>query len=296
MNESLLAFLGYGFLLGMRHATDADHVIAVATIVSRRPQLRTAAAVGAAWGVGHTLTLLVAGGILAVFGLVVPAGLAVLLELAVAVMLVVLGVLALGGTRTGWMRELPLLLRRATAPRFMPAGSPQARGPALRWRLAQHTHAHAPAPTSAHAHAHAHAHGDYVHVHRHGHGPADHGHAEGDTPPARLDRFLGHARAYRLLRPFLVGGVHGLAGSAAVGLLVAATLRGPLAVLGYLLVFGGGTVAGMMLVTATLALPFTTGAGRLPQVNAWVCVASGLLSVAFGLWLAWQATTGQPLP
>jgi high-affinity nickel-transport protein len=281
VNESLLAFLGYGFLLGMRHATDADHVIAVATIVSRRPELRAAASVGAAWGVGHTLTLLVVGGILAAFGLVVPAGVAALLELAVAVMLIALGILTLAGAPPGWARNLAPLVPRATAPRYVPAGALHRHVASLRQRPAQH--------------AHVHAHGDYVHVHRHGHTAAAHGHAEDDTPPARLDRFLDSFRAWRLVRPFVVGSVHGLAGSAAVGLMVAATLDGPLPTLGYLLVFGAGTVAGMMLVTATLALPFTTGAARLPQVNEMLRIGSGVLSVVFGVWLAWQAATGQPL-
>lgn len=279
MHESLLAFLGYGVLLGMRHATDADHVVAVVTIVSRRPELRAAALVGAAWGVGHTFTLLLAGGIIAVLGLAVPAGLAMLLELVVAAMLVVLGILTLSGAPPGWARGLLPGMPRAAGLRYVPAGS-------LHRHMAAVPHG---------AHAHVHVHGDYVHSHAHGHGGAAHGHAESDTPAARLDRWLGRVRAYRLARPFVVGSVHGLAGSAVVGLMVAATLDGPVAILAYLGAFGAGTVAGMMLVTATLALPFSTGAGRLPHVHAALRVASGIVSVAFGAWLAWQAVAGPPL-
>lgn len=273
MHESLLAFLGYGVLLGMRHATDADHVVAVATIVSRRPELRAAALMGAAWGVGHTLTLLLAGGMIAVLGVAVPARLTMLLELVVATMLVALGILSLAGGPPGWARSLAARMPRVAAPRYVPAGS---------------LHRHV-AATHHHAHAHVHVHGDYVHTHAHGHGHAAHGHAESDTPPVRLDRWLGRLRAYRLARPFVVGSVHGLAGSAVVGLMVAATLDGPLAILAYLAAFGAGTVAGMMLVTATLALPFTSGAGRLPHVHAALRIACALASVAFGAWLAWQA-------
>lgn len=273
MHESLIAFLGYGVLLGMRHATDADHVVAVATIVSRRPEFRAAALVGAAWGVGHTFTLLLAGGMVAVLGVAVPTGLATLLELAVAVMLVALGFASLAGAPPGWVGRLVPCGPRMAAPRYVPTGT---------------LHSHAGA-IPRRAHAHVHTHGDYVHTHTHGHDAAAHGHAESDTPPARLDRWLGRVRAYRLVRPFVVGSVHGLAGSAVVGLMVAAALDGPMAILAYLTAFGAGTVAGMMLVTATLALPFSSGAGRLPQVHAALRVACGIVSVGFGAWLAWQA-------
>jgi high-affinity nickel-transport protein len=273
VHESLLAFLGYGVLLGMRHATDADHVVAVATIVSRRPEVRAAALMGAAWGAGHTLTLLLAGGMVAILGVAIPAGLAMLLELSVASMLVTLGIISLAGGPPGWARSLTTRLPHMAALRYVPAGS---------------LHRHMATPPHR-AHAHMHVHGDYVHSHTHGHGATAHGHAEGDTPPARLDRWLGRWRAYRLARPFVVGSVHGLAGSAVVGLMVAATLDGPLAIFAYLAAFGTGTVAGMMLVTATLALPFTSGAGRLPHVHAALRMACALASVAFGVWLAWQA-------
>ena len=58
---SLLSIIALGFFLGMRHATDADHVVAVMTIVSRQRSLRPAAWVGALWGVGHTLTIVLVG-------------------------------------------------------------------------------------------------------------------------------------------------------------------------------------------------------------------------------------------
>jgi len=88
-----------GFFLGMRHATDPDHVIAVTTIVSRQRTIRAAAAIGILWGVGHTLTIMGVGGAIILFGLVVPPRLGLSLELAVALMLIVLGILALTGLR-----------------------------------------------------------------------------------------------------------------------------------------------------------------------------------------------------
>ncbi len=56
----LLAILCFGFFLGMRHATDADHVMAVTTIVSRERSIRSAARIGLLWGLGHSLTVLIA--------------------------------------------------------------------------------------------------------------------------------------------------------------------------------------------------------------------------------------------
>lgn len=83
--------LGIGFMLGLRHATDADHVVAVSTIVSRSRTLQSAVRVGAFWGLGHTLTILVVGGAIVIFNVVVPPSVETALELCVATMLVVLG-------------------------------------------------------------------------------------------------------------------------------------------------------------------------------------------------------------
>src|SRR5262245_16344070 len=94
---SVWAVLGLGFMLGLRHATDADHVVAVSTIVSRSKTLRSAVLVGALWGLGHTLTILLVGGAIVVFHVVVPPVLETLLEVCVATMLIVLGGLNLVG-------------------------------------------------------------------------------------------------------------------------------------------------------------------------------------------------------
>src|SRR5258708_30082260 len=90
---TLLSFLLLGFFLGMRHATDADHVVAVTTIVSRERTVRSAGLIGIVWGIGHTLTLFLVGGALVVFGLVIPPRLGLSLEFSVALMLIFLGVL-----------------------------------------------------------------------------------------------------------------------------------------------------------------------------------------------------------
>ena len=95
MTVSLPALLALGFFLGMRHATDADHVVAVTTIVCRQRGLRGAVAVGALWGLGHTVTILVVGGAIILFDVVIQPRVGLCLEMAVAGMLILLGVLNL---------------------------------------------------------------------------------------------------------------------------------------------------------------------------------------------------------
>src|SRR2546429_8151021 len=101
---SLLSIVAIGFFLGMRHATDADHVIAVSTIVSRERTIRHAARVGAIWGIGHTLTLLVVGGAILLLGLAIPRRLGLSMEFCVGLMLVILGLLNLK-TFVSWLRS-----------------------------------------------------------------------------------------------------------------------------------------------------------------------------------------------
>jgi len=251
---NVVSFLFLGFFLGMRHATDADHVVAIATIVSRERSVAGSALIGAAWGVGHTVTVMAVGAAIIMFGVVIPPKLGLSMEFAVGIMLVLLGILTLTG------------MGRAVG--------------------AAHAHAHAADPRG-HAldlHDHLHAHGDYVHRHPHGHGPAAHGHAEAHTPLARLDRSgLGRIALYQWLRPFAVGLVHGLAGSAAVALMVLSIIREPVAALGYLLLFGLGTIVGMMLITLILSAPFAFTAVNLPKFNWRLRVASGLVSFVFGV-------------
>lgn len=252
--SALLSVVLLGFFLGVRHATDPDHVVAVTTIVTRQRTLRGAVAVGALWGLGHTVTIVLIGGAIILFEIVIPARLGLTMEFSVALMLVLLGVLNL----TGVFRQVHRALGRS------PDGS-------------------------AAGHSHPHSHNDYyVHTHPHRHDPQDHGHREEDTPPGRLDRRFGGLGPYRLLRPLVVGIVHGLAGSAAIALLVLATIRDPLWAIAYLVVFGIGTIAGMMLVTGAVAVPVAYSTRRSERAGRLVATASGLLSLAFGLLLAYQ--------
>jgi high-affinity nickel-transport protein len=181
-------------MLGMRHATDADHVVAVTTIVSDQPSLKRASTIGALWGIGHGITILLVGGAIILFRVTVPPRLGLAFEFTVALMLVVLGFFNLSG--------------RSIAPKSSRA------------------------------------------------------------------------------RPFVVGLVHGLAGSAFVAMLILTAIPGALLGLVYLALFGVGTVAGMALITLALAVPAALTTHRFGRLQHGLRVASGLASIAFGLVLA----------
>lgn len=236
----------------MLHATDADHLIAVSTIVTRQRGIGRALAIGGAWGVGHGLTILAVGGAIILLGVQISPGLGIIFEFLVGAMLIALGIVNL--------RDLTKWFAHKLGDR---------RG------IQMHTHVH--------------AHGDFVHRHPHGHGISTHGHNEADTPFSRLDRRLSRASWYTLTRPFLVGTIHGLDGSAAAALLVLATIQDKAWSMVYLLLFGLGTLTGMILATVAFATPFTYTARRLPRASAYIRTGSGLLSVTLGCALIVQS-------
>src|ERR1700739_1422394 len=98
-----------------------------------------------------------------------------------------------------------------------------------------------------------------------------------------MDLTFGRLGLYQCVEALAIGIVHGLAGSAAVALLVLTTIRVPSWAVSYLLVFGIGTVAGMMLITAAIAVPFTLSQNRFARLNRGLSLASGMVSLAFGL-------------
>jgi hypothetical protein len=250
---NLLSIIALGFFLGMRHATDPDHVIAVTTIVARHRTIKHASLIGALWGAGHTLTIVAVGGAIVLLGWVIPARIGLSMEFSVALMLILLGIMNLAGFLQ-WING-----------RFSSAISNQIE------------------PRS-----HPHVHGDYIHLHRHTHDPRGHDHDTKHPPLAWFDRHFEHIGLYQLVRPFVVGIVHGLAGSAAVALLVLATIRDSLWAALYLFVFGIGTIAGMILITAAISLPIVF-AGEVSSRIGWgLRVSSGLISLGFGLFLAYQ--------
>lgn len=267
---NLMTIAALGFFLGMRHATDPDHVIAITTIVARHRSLRAAALIGAVWGLGHTLTIMLVGGAVILFTWVIPPRIGLSMELAVGLMLIVLGIATIVD-----------VVRNARASKSSLISATD-RG---------HSHDH----ETAHVHSHAHSHGDYVHTHPHSHAPEGHPHPPEATPLARLDTRFAGVRLYQLVRPLVVGIVHGLAGSAALALLVLTTIGSSAWSLLYLLVFGVGTIVGMMLITTAIGIPFVATGRRSFQLNNGLRIAAGVISVAFGLLLAYQIGFGRGL-
>src|ERR1700692_4837769 len=158
---SFLSILAWGVFLGMRHATDPDHVIAVTTIVSNQRNSMRAALIGAFWGVGHTLTIFVVGAGIILFNLVIPVRIGLSMELSVAAMLIILGVWNVAG----FLGAVPA----GTAP----AGSIQ-------------DHA-----AEKVVHSHPHSHGDFVHNHPHAHQHESHSDSPDHAPLDWMDRVFG---------------------------------------------------------------------------------------------------------
>jgi len=227
-----------GFVLGLQHATDPDHVVAVATIVTRERRFGAGARIGLFWGVGHTLTLVTVGTVVVALNAAVPGRLAAGLELVVAAMLIALGALRL--------RE---------AVRGIVAVAPER-------RVADHHHGETGRSR------------EIVHAH--------HGEAHVHPSTALLAAWREQRRVG--VRALLVGVVHGMAGTAAVALLVLTTLHTVAAAVS-LLVFGLGTIAGMTALTAAMAYPLARLA-RLRRVRDAMAVASGVAAIALGCWYA----------
>jgi high-affinity nickel-transport protein len=251
---NLVTIVVIGFFLGMRHATDPDHVIAVSTIVARQQSARRAGLIGMLWGLGHTLTIFAVGTAIILFNIVIPSRLGLSMELCVGVMLILLG---------GWNLW-----------EFFRTGS----------KL----------NTKAMFHFEAHNHGDYLPTHSYWGSPNRHAHSPQQLS-ASSDISLSKVGRYQFLRPLIVGIVHGLAGSAAIALLILASIRNPVWGIAYLLIFGIGTIMGMMLITLSIASTLRYAGSRFRRFDGNLAMASGLISVAFGMFLAYQICVTQGL-
>jgi len=247
---NFFAILSFGFLLGVRHATDPDHVVAITTMVPHQQNLYRSTVVGILWGVGHTLTILLVGGAIILFGLVIPPRLGLAMEFSVGLMLVLLGVLNLNAFWTS--------LKKITSHRK--EGAP--------------------------IHSHFHTQGSGVPVKRQVYDSPQR--TQKDNSSTQLTQVSDRLDLFHVLRPIVVGIVHGLAGSAAVALLILATIRNPVWAISYLFVFGIGTIMGMALITTAIAIPSVYGMRQFVEVNRYLVVSSGLLSLGFGLFLAYH--------
>jgi ABC-type nickel/cobalt efflux system permease component RcnA len=224
-----------GLILGMRHSTDADHVVAISTIVSKQRSIRNAAVIGSVWGLGHTITIFIVGSLIILFGVEIPPRLGLSMEFSVAIMLVLLGVLNLTG-----------VIQRATN-YFTPAISEPENS--LAWE---------PKKTNT------------------------------TKMEILLENSVGRLGVYQCLRPLAIGLVHGLAGSAAVALLVLSTIHSPVWATVYLLIFGAGTMIGMMCMTAAIAVPLAFAGDRFTKLGKFLGTASGMASLCFGSFLVYQ--------
>ena len=221
MQSTLLTTLLLGFALGMEHALDADHLVAVSTLLGQSRHPLKAARVGALWGLGHTTTLFLTGLIVIAFKLTIPTQLALSMEFLVGVLLFGLGAQIL------WKHH--------------------------RKRIHTHDHAH-PSEISGHQHFHYHA---EVVEHRHTH--------------------LSHHRSLAL------GMIHGLAGSAALTLLVLTTIQSAAEGIAYILLFGAGSILGMTLMSTLIGLPFALSSRRFAAVNYAFRLVAGAVSMVLGI-------------
>jgi hypothetical protein len=222
----MFGILGLGFLLGMQHALEADHIAAVSSIAARRSQVGDIVRHGLTWGLGHTLTLFAFAGAALLLGHAIPESLARPIEAAVGIMLVGLG------THVLWRL----------------------------WRDRVHFHRHGHGDGTVHVHAHSHAgevapHGRTAHAHDHG---------------------------FRW-RTLLVGLMHGMAGSAALLVLTVSQAPSPAVGLGYVALFGIGSMIGMGALSTLIAVPLAVTARWLTFANHGLQAAVGAVTIAIGI-------------
>jgi len=233
-DASYLTILGFGFLLGLRHALDADHLAAVSTVLAERPSLRASSAVGLWWGLGHTFTLLMVGSVVLASGIRISERFEFMAEIGVSVLLIVLGV---------------MLARKLYRER---------------WHMHHHVHEGA-----SHAHLHSHQR------------QSDHRHRHWMTES---------------IRPFCIGMAHGLAGSAALMLVILASTqdfgRGVLSIA----VFGAGSIVGMMVIGLTISLPLICSLTFSRRLFVSLQGFASLASVSLGVWMLVKLTSAAVAP
>jgi sulfite exporter TauE/SafE len=198
--------------------------VAVSTIVSRNNSIARSSVAGTLWGLGHTASLLICGGVVLALRLSVPESFAAGTETAVAIMLVLLGVNAL-------------------------------------WHWAK----------TSKLHIHFHTHDGRRHIHFHVHSAAE-------------TAVHTHRHILRIgFRSFLIGMVHGLAGSGPLMLLVAAAVPSFLTGLIYILLFGLGSIGGMLMLSSVISIPFVLSARRYHTFNNGLRLVTALASIGAGV-------------
>lgn len=217
--SSIFAVLAIGFVIGLYHAVEADHLAAVSTIVSEKKNVLMATVVGGLWGVGHTISLFIIGLLVIFLKLQISESVEAKLEAVVGGMLVLLGLNALRKLFTA----------------------------------------------------------DKVHVHEHVHSGSKHAHLH--IHEEQTEERSHHGLSSKSV---LVGMVHGLAGSAGLMLIVVPSIDSPYLAMGYILIFGIGSVAGMMLMSLLMSVPMAFTANRFELLNKGIRVAAGVFSLIWG--------------
>ncbi len=213
---STSAVLGFGFLLGLKHATEADHLAAVGTIVSERKHLLSSAMVGGLWGVGHTISLLLAGIFVLILNFEISEQTEKILEFCVGLMLLFLGI---------------NVLRKVVQ-------------------------------------------GEKIHLHTH----------ENENEDISTSK-----RGFKFtIRSVIIGMIHGLAGSAGMMLLYLPTIESNSLKLIYIVIFGIGSIGGMMIMSFLVGLPFHLTAAKFNRFNNILQTIAGLVSIVIGLMIVYE--------
>lgn len=222
MDMNFISILTLGFILGIKHAIEPDHVIAVSTIASRSKKLYRSALSGVFWGIGHTATLFIVGIFVILMKGEIPEVWAMSLEFLVGIMLVYLGITSILSFKN----------------------------------IHIHHHEH---DGEEHKHIHAHKKSYSKHHHQHVH------------------------KDMTYLKSLFIGSVHGLAGSAAMILLTMSTVDSVWEATIYILIFGIGTIIGMLFFTTILGIPFVFSTKKI-NMNKTLIQITGGISTIFGLY------------
>src|SRR4051812_35718866 len=227
---STFSVLIIGFVLGLQHATEADHLAAVSTIVSEKKNLLTASFVGGLWGIGHTISLFVVGVLVIFLKLELSDNTQAWLEACVGIMLILLG-----------LNVLRKLVRGE--------------------KIHLHVHDH-----DGHRHAHVHSHEKNV-----------------------------QERSHHKLSPrsVFVGMVHGLAGSGAFMLFLLPSIHSTTLALFFIVIFGIGSIGGMMAMSLLIALPFHFTVSRFGMLNRGVRLIAGVFSCSLGVIMVYENLFGR---
>jgi high-affinity nickel permease len=240
MYTPLVFSLSMGLILGIKHAMDADHVVAVTNIVTEQRSVLRSARVGLLWGLGHSAALLVAGLFLILLQVTIPEAVAPFFEFLVALMIIFLGT-----------------------------------------RLIYHV-----LSKREDVHVHTHAHGGQIHSHLHFHGSSS------QHKPYISSDHQSHEISSIGLKPLLVGLIHGLAGSAGLTLLVIPGLHTEQSAwidLVYLVTFGFGSIAGMLMMSTIISIPIVLASGYFTRLHTNTQIVAGLVSVIFGIYYMLKA-------